>query len=561
MYTPKSATTAGLLGIFLGAFGAHDWYLENRQRQAILHLVATAAGVALFTIVTILRAIASSGQSPDVVTLLNNIATILYSFAWLATLGSVIWGIIDGVLIITQGDAGLKARGYYIKNDPDNPLAGTLSTTTVRERAIHAAPPAAPTTSVSMIEPAPRQVTLPNAPTLEQQGSNVQNPAQPIVFRASDIRQPFQFSNVFDNPTTAPSSAPVPPPNPTPTPDSAPAPNPAPNQASPATTPSPNSVAYAPAPRPSVVINQPFGTKTFKDFVPKIQRKLAFNPVITRRIAISVAVAIVIVVAGFVIKSVIDSRVRTGYGATYRAARDLSAQLAAVSQSPSCQYVVDSVDNANVAATTYERYVAGCSEILTKIGPLVTALGDTPAIGWDTTLAASFAEFRELYDSTFPDAELATEMSLRLDAYQTWHEYLISADRLTVDSPQSAITQTADILRNSHYELLAEYGQSWLSHELDYLAAYQRYEEAAYDGTNLKDNLRREMEQKRLDFQAWVDTNHPDLVNVLPIATPDTQALSRNFATLYERIKRAYAQNYDNASGYCDDRTGTIYCQ
>lgn len=111
----KSSTTAGLLGIFLGAVGAHDWYLGDRKKGTI-HVCLFGAGV-------ILNIIASLAL-PNILSFRT-----IYKILWLISLlswaawgligASEIWGFIDGIRILSAGDAGLARRGYIV-----NPNAG-----------------------------------------------------------------------------------------------------------------------------------------------------------------------------------------------------------------------------------------------------------------------------------------------------------------------------------------------------------------------------------------------------------------------------------------------------
>lgn len=608
MYSPKSSSVAGILGIVLGAFGAHDWYLGNRQKQARRHLILTISGILLYIVVMILRAIASSGQAPETVTLINNIASILYTLAWLVIMGSIIWGVVDGVLILAQGDAGLKARGYFIQNDPDNPLSHALSTTTVRQQQ-GVNPGHTPTTR--SVAPPRSPVSLPNTPTLEQQGSNAQRPPQPIVFRSSDIHQTFQFSNVFEDaekaaqgqvialPDSAPTSnqpAQVPSATNSPSPVAAanvpagatvpasahqpvsstppasyPQPiNPAQTAAQPQATPQASGYAQdsnppqvqAPYPHPMrghAAIKQAVGTKTIKDVATKVKRKFAFNPVVTRRIIISISVMLVVVVAGFIIKGVLESTVTTGYQSAYRTAKELSPVIASLKQTPNCQYVNDYLGDTTVAPATYDTYLNGCKDTLTLLEPLIIKLGEAPAISWDSNLSGSYQEFRRIYDETLPTNSDSAKMVQDLNIYKAWHDYLVAVSQLSVNSPDAAANQAADILKNSGHEALVNYVEEWLSRELSLLAAARRYAESVPSDPS-HDPLRREMEQKQAELQAWVQEHQPDLVAIAPIAAPDLKSLSRSFDSLYERIKRAYAQNYVSGSGDCDDRTGKVYC-
>ena len=106
----KSATTAGLLGIFLGAFGAHNWYLGEKGK-GIAHVCMMSAGI----LVEILAAIVL----PNVLSI-----TMLFQMAWLFALltgvagiamsASAIWGLVEGITILVQGDAGLAQKGYAV---------------------------------------------------------------------------------------------------------------------------------------------------------------------------------------------------------------------------------------------------------------------------------------------------------------------------------------------------------------------------------------------------------------------------------------------------------------
>lgn len=105
--TPRSAVTAGILGIFLGGFGAHNWYL-GQKRRGLLHCVLFLGGL---LIVTIFGAIAAvSVRFPILSVLFFGIAAI----GWIAIAGNSIWGLIEGIIILSQGDPALAAKGYTV---------------------------------------------------------------------------------------------------------------------------------------------------------------------------------------------------------------------------------------------------------------------------------------------------------------------------------------------------------------------------------------------------------------------------------------------------------------
>lgn len=106
----KSATTAGLLGVFLGAFGAHNWYLGEKNK-GIIHVCLMGGGLLLEII--------AAAILPNTLNfvLLIQMAWLLTTLSWVGTLAmsaSFVWGLVEGITILTQGDAGLARRGYLV---------------------------------------------------------------------------------------------------------------------------------------------------------------------------------------------------------------------------------------------------------------------------------------------------------------------------------------------------------------------------------------------------------------------------------------------------------------
>ena len=113
----KSATTAGLLGIFLGAFGAHNWYLGEKGK-GIAHVCMMSGGILIeiICVVVLPRVLSLSA-------LLNMAAflAILTPIAAIAMSASGIWGLVEGIIILSQGDAGLAQKGYSVAT-PQQPM-------------------------------------------------------------------------------------------------------------------------------------------------------------------------------------------------------------------------------------------------------------------------------------------------------------------------------------------------------------------------------------------------------------------------------------------------------
>lgn len=101
MQSTKSVEVAGVLGIILGSVGAHDWYLGNKK-GAWAHVGLLILSVILLVVGSIVLPLVKSDdlETPDT---LGMITMIILA-------GNAIWGVLEGVLILVQGRAGLLRR-------------------------------------------------------------------------------------------------------------------------------------------------------------------------------------------------------------------------------------------------------------------------------------------------------------------------------------------------------------------------------------------------------------------------------------------------------------------
>ncbi len=108
----KSSSVAGVLGVFLGAFGGHDWYLGN-TKKAITH-VSLCVGGLIFLILGVIL----TNLSRDI-PVFNVLFVCVIIAAYVILVGNGVWGFIEGVIILAQGDAGLAAKGYQVAGAGD----------------------------------------------------------------------------------------------------------------------------------------------------------------------------------------------------------------------------------------------------------------------------------------------------------------------------------------------------------------------------------------------------------------------------------------------------------
>lgn len=287
--------------------------------------------------------------------------------------------------------------------------------------------------------------------------------------------------------------------------------------------------------------------------------KTTVNPVILRRVIIAALVIIGGTAGVFLVKASIDSAFAVSYGDAYRVVREIAPNLTAAAKSSSCQYTVDYVRAPYVDKSTYSGYIDVCRGLATSDSELVTKLGQTGAMKWDSGIATQYKEFQELYEAAFANADKAERLVQAMDLYQSWHNYILAADLLTVNSPAEEFQKAADILRQSGNEVLAKYGDEWYYRELDYLTAYQTYWELSYTSPE-KEPARLEAETKRDELKAWVEDHRPDVLTLAPFEVPNLTPVYDSFTKLYGLIRTGYEQHYDYKSGDCQTAGKQVYC-
>lgn len=107
--TIKSSIAAGLLGIFLGQFGAHDWYLGNKK-NGLVHVILFAGSFVVILLSSVVAAIATLSG----IGFLTAVFGFFAAIAYLVLMGNGIWGLVEGIILLVQGDAGLAAKGYAV---------------------------------------------------------------------------------------------------------------------------------------------------------------------------------------------------------------------------------------------------------------------------------------------------------------------------------------------------------------------------------------------------------------------------------------------------------------
>ncbi len=510
MNSPKSATTAGLLGILLGAFGAHEWYLGD-TKKAKKHVILAVVGILLLTASTILNTVIGSIDQAALVAAIHYATPILKVIAWLLIFGDLIWGLIEGVIILAGGDAGLAERGYFVASAAQ--AQPVLTQNTVLP------PVAAPATSATPATPINSPVAPPAAATSPSPAAFSPAPAQPpvvsapmpvatnnsIAFHSSNIPA-ANTNNLFQQPPAlAPDGTPL--------------------------------LADTPTPPTRAPLSN-----------------AAKRWILIGGIILAVGLATLIIIN--IILGGVNTVTSSGYRETYLAAKMLVEPFAGLDRSSSCQKAVEYVDSKFVERAAYDGYIKSCQSLALNVGALVDQLGETTAIAWEPTLAEQYSEFQELYHLAFPeDNHLADSLNL----YQIWHNFILDSSYLTTDSADIDFYKAAEPLRKSGNATLTQYGEDWLQRQLDYVHSYKVYWDTSYLDPN-KETLRLELEAKQTALQQWISEHQPNLPKLVPLTIPDITPVINSFDNLYNSIRQAYETHYDHSSGDCNVSGRTVYC-
>lgn len=94
----KSKVTAGLLGIFLGAIGAHNWYLGEKAKgiaHVCMFFSSLPSIIAISFVLPSTRTISAVMQTEAVFDALS-------VFFALIIIASAVWGLIEGIMILAK---------------------------------------------------------------------------------------------------------------------------------------------------------------------------------------------------------------------------------------------------------------------------------------------------------------------------------------------------------------------------------------------------------------------------------------------------------------------------
>lgn len=106
----KSRSTAGILGIFLGLFGIHKFYLGIPTAR--IHLIVGGVGLGVLILSAMLAPVFVMTMSATAMAMAGLLG-ILTVIGWLAMCASGIVGFIEGIMYLTKSDD--EFREIYVE--------------------------------------------------------------------------------------------------------------------------------------------------------------------------------------------------------------------------------------------------------------------------------------------------------------------------------------------------------------------------------------------------------------------------------------------------------------
>lgn len=316
--------------------------------------------------------------------------------------------------------------------------------------------------------------------------------------------------------------------------------------------------------QPTVAINPNTGqpvigmvsTSTAKRKTPK-RPKAPMGPAKKKKLIIMISSIAGVVAVGAIAIMILVLALRVNYGETYRAARELKAEVSRLYTNGDCDYAVSSVGSEYVSEQRYDEYVESCRSAVAGIDEGTEKLAATAGVRRNKEIKAQFETYRAALSEAFSDRE---ELDRKLDLYAAWHKYTVMAEGLSVDeATEEEVRAVANILVESGDEALKTYGEGWYEKTWAYVKATQDYYAAEYNDGN-KEALRLTMNKLRAERQSYVSENKPDILEVVPLSFAGVANMYEEFTKMYKTISTMYEENYERGSGDCTEFLGEVIC-
>lgn len=246
------------------------------------------------------------------------------------------------------------------------------------------------------------------------------------------------------------------------------------------------------------------------------------------------------------------------YADAYQIAKDLKKEVQAIKNDTSCSRVIEYANKSFVTTETYETYIHDCQTISSTPDQYITKLSQTDAVKTNDIIKQRFTLFTDAYNRATDGSK---SLSLALDQYRIWHQWIISSATNTSELSwtDSDLESTAKILIESDIPTFFKYGKNWQKYFGDFVLSSREYYTASFSDEN-KEQLRTKMTDAKKAYEDWKVKSDPDLKKLLPLENPDITNLYTEFENLYAAIRDTYQENYDSSVGGCKELANKIIC-
>ena len=490
----RSATVAGTLGILLGWVGAHNWYL-GEKKKGMIHVALASSSLVIEFLVGVIWPSQNSitgliGTASSIIMLAPIVSLLMFA--------SEIWGIIEAVKILQEGDAGMIRRGF-------NTSASQGSTQST------------------------------SAP---QSGFTPQGFAQPAA-----ATQPGFVSQ--QNPQAPASTPPASVDHTAPTTPTTPVTNETQTMQAPAQAPAQFSVQNTP-------MSQPNQAKQPMD--PKKKTALILG------LAIGIGVlALVIVLTITVVPAVTKVDYGETYRAAknlkkvVKKANSDSHCNNIKSEVNSSHTDMDEYDNYIEKCKIWHKDLVA--------DDLISELEDTDGVKKNDKISEQFKRFKAEYEALhLGDISEMSKILKTYQAMHnfTYASSKINEMKPTDDGVETA----ASYLINSGNKTLKTYGEGWRQRYLTYNVANRNYKQSLTTASiNELQSLIKAQNNAKSEVENFESTSRPRLEEIAPLPITDAQKMTNEFSKLYDLIKTTYEENYDEESGDCPQVLGEVICE
>ena len=241
----------------------------------------------------------------------------------------------------------------------------------------------------------------------------------------------------------------------------------------------------------------------------------------------------ILVVLG-VVKIILSAPSEIDYAGAYQLAKETKTAVDKYYSSTACHNAEYYIESDEISDEEYNNFVNSCIE--TEWGnpsKLIEKLGSTDAILRDTELKSKYATFHTVYINSLINNDILPTRT-RLNLYKAWRAFTFAARNLSDVSTDASIAAAAEPLMSSLNDEFRAYAETWIAKRIA-VSRTQNAWETTYFG-----DAYQSMIDARNDFDNFVNTSRPEVLNKSYSNTAAAALVKSEFNKLYDAISSAY---------------------